>query len=107
MQDQLDHELERIDKLPKLGLLWVEYSAYALGVNIAPRKRSSKYCRLYGLTYYIKIVFVKLGSFLSRTRILVLIVNLSIIYSLVAFIMENYMISFETYVEVWFNVPYS
>ncbi|XP_017081061.1 odorant receptor 67b [Drosophila eugracilis] len=79
MQDLLDQELERIDRLPKLGLLWVEYSAYALGVNIAPRKRSSKYCQL--------------------TRILVLIINVSIIYSLVAFIMENYMISFETYVE--------
>ncbi|KAH8286121.1 hypothetical protein KR054_003031 [Drosophila jambulina] len=79
MQDLLDQELERIDKLPKLGLQWVEYSAYALGVNIAPRKRSSKYCRL--------------------TRILVVIVNLSIIYSLVAFIMENYHVSFETYVE--------
>ncbi|KAH8242365.1 hypothetical protein KR032_003346 [Drosophila birchii] len=79
MQDLLDQELERIDKLPKLGLQWVEYSAYALGVNIAPRKRSSKYCRL--------------------TRIVVVIVNLSIIYSLVAFIMENYHVSFETYVE--------
>ncbi|XP_016966316.1 odorant receptor 67b [Drosophila biarmipes] len=79
MQDPLDQELERIDNMPKLGLLWVEYSAYALGVNIAPRKRSSKYCRV--------------------TRFVVLIVNLSIIYSLIAFIMENYMISFETYVE--------
>ncbi|KAH8343226.1 hypothetical protein KR059_007008 [Drosophila kikkawai] len=79
MQDLLDQELERIDKLPKLGLQWVEYSAYALGVNIAPRKRSSKYCRL--------------------TRYVVVIVNLSIIYSLVAFIMENYHVSFETYVE--------
>ncbi|XP_017028326.1 odorant receptor 67b [Drosophila kikkawai] len=79
MQDLLDQELERIDKLPKLGLQWVEYSAYALGVNIAPRKRSSKYCRL--------------------TRVVVVIVNLSIIYSLVAFIMENYHVSFETYVE--------
>ncbi|XP_017040424.1 odorant receptor 67b isoform X2 [Drosophila ficusphila] len=78
-RDLLDQELERIDKLPKLGLLWVEYSAYCLGVNIAPRKRSSEYCRL--------------------TRIAVLIVNLSIIYSLVAFIKENYMISFEAYVE--------
>ncbi|KAI8040809.1 odorant receptor 67b isoform X2 [Drosophila gunungcola] len=79
MQDLLDQELERIDKMPKLGLFWVEYSAFALGVNIAPRKRSSKYCRL--------------------TRIAVLIVNLSIIYSLLAFIMEHYMITFETYVE--------
>ncbi|KAH8257570.1 hypothetical protein KR038_011514 [Drosophila bunnanda] len=79
MQDLLDQELDRIDKLPKLGLQWVEYSAYALGVNIAPRKRSSKYCRL--------------------TRSVVVIVNLSIIYSLVAFIMENYHVSFETYVE--------
>ncbi|KAH8384414.1 hypothetical protein KR200_005142 [Drosophila serrata] len=79
MQDLLDQELEQIDKLPKLGLQWVEYSAYALGVNIAPRKRSSKYCKL--------------------TRIVVVIVNLSIIYSLVAFIMENYHVSFETYVE--------
>lgn len=46
MEDLLDLELERIDKMPKLGLMWVEYSAYCMGVNIAPRKRSSKYCKL-------------------------------------------------------------
>ncbi|XP_017088336.2 odorant receptor 67b [Drosophila bipectinata] len=79
MEDLLDLELERIDKMPKLGLMWVEYSAYCLGVNIAPRKRSSKYCKL--------------------TRIVVGLVNLHIIYSLIAFIMANYHISFEAYVE--------
>ncbi|XP_017137225.1 odorant receptor 67b [Drosophila miranda] len=79
MQDLLDQELDRMDKLPKQGLFWVELSAYALGINIAPRKRSSKHCRL--------------------TLIVVLLVNLSIIYSLVAFIMANFQVSFETYVE--------
>ncbi|SPP76655.1 odorant receptor 67b [Drosophila guanche] len=79
MQDPLDQELDRMDKLPKRGLYWVEFSAYALGINIAPRKRSSTHCQL--------------------VRIVVLLINLSIIYSLVAFIMANYQVSFETYVE--------
>ncbi|KAH8406788.1 hypothetical protein KR222_003212 [Zaprionus bogoriensis] len=79
MQNILHQELERIDKLPKLGLTWVEYSAYGLGINIAPRKRSSKPCEF--------------------LRIFALIVNLCIIYSLIKFVMENYTVSFEAYVE--------
>ncbi|EDV96541.1 GH15142 [Drosophila grimshawi] len=64
MKNQLDQELETIDSLTKPGLTWVEYSAYALGVNIAPRKRSSWPC-----------------SFLIK------------------FIIANYKVSFEAYVE--------
>ncbi|KAH8270533.1 hypothetical protein KR018_011222 [Drosophila ironensis] len=79
MQDLLDLELERIDQMPKLGLWWVEYSAFCMGVNIAPRKRSSKFCKL--------------------TRYVVVVVNAHIIYSLIAFIMANYHVSFEAYVE--------
>ncbi|XP_062131285.1 odorant receptor 67b [Drosophila sulfurigaster albostrigata] len=79
MQNILDQELQLIDDLPKPGLTWVEYSAYALGINVAPRKRSSRPC-----------------GFL---RVFALLVNLSIIYSLIQFIMENYTVSFEAYVE--------
>ncbi|KAM8710615.1 hypothetical protein ACLKA7_017267 [Drosophila subpalustris] len=64
MQNILDLELQRIDDLPKLGVTWVEYSAYALGINIAPRKRSSRPCAF-----------------------------------LIQFIMANYNVSFEAYVE--------
>ncbi|XP_030385857.1 odorant receptor 67b-like [Scaptodrosophila lebanonensis] len=79
MEDIMNKELECIDALPKLGLACVEYSAYALGLNIAPRKRSSKPCKI--------ICFVAL------------IMNLCIIYSLIQFIMVHYTISFEAYVE--------
>ncbi|KAL7732250.1 hypothetical protein ACLKA6_018487 [Drosophila palustris] len=64
MQNILDLELQRIDDLPKLGVTWVEYSAYALGINIAPRKRSSRPCGF-----------------------------------LIQFIIANYNVSFEAYVE--------
>ncbi|XP_064544522.1 odorant receptor 67b [Drosophila montana] len=79
MLNIFDRELERIDYLPKPGLTWVEYSAYALGINMAPRKRTSRPCRF--------------------LRIFALLVNLSIIYSLIKFIMANYVVSFEAYVE--------
>ncbi|XP_034481574.1 odorant receptor 67b [Drosophila innubila] len=79
MQNILDLELQRIDDFPKLGLTWVEYSAYALGINIAPRKRSSRPC-----------------GFL---RFFALFINLGIIYSLIQFIIANYTVSFEAYVE--------
>ncbi|XP_068148897.1 odorant receptor 67b [Drosophila tropicalis] len=79
MQNVLEVELERIDEQPKLGLAWVEFSAYALGINLAPRKRSSK-----------PMPFI---------RTFAVLINLWIIYSLVAFIMANYQVSFEAYVE--------
>lgn len=53
MQNVLDKELNRIDNLPKMGLTWVEYSAYACGINIAPRKRTSKPCQLWVCLQYI------------------------------------------------------
>ncbi|ALC43662.1 Or67b, partial [Drosophila busckii] len=79
MQNILEQELDKIDELPKQGLKWVEYSAYALGLNIAPRKRGSRPCRF--------------------LRIFTWIVNMNIIYSLIKFIIVNFVVSFEAYVE--------
>ncbi|XP_017841527.2 odorant receptor 67b [Drosophila busckii] len=79
MQNILEQELDKIDELPKQGLKWVEYSAYALGLNIAPRKRGSGPCRF--------------------LRIFTWIVNMNIIYSLIKFIIVNFVVSFEAYVE--------
>ncbi|XP_023170118.2 odorant receptor 67b [Drosophila hydei] len=79
MQNALDQELENIDELPKKGLTWVEYCSYALGINVAPRKRTSRPCR-----------FLRTFAYLT---------NLNIIYSLISFVVENYMVSFEANVE--------
>ncbi|EDW18462.1 odorant receptor 67b [Drosophila mojavensis] len=78
MSNILDQELEKME-LPNPGVKWVEYCSFALGINMAPRKRTSRYC----------------GFF----RILAYLMNFYLTWGLINFVLKNYMVSFQAYVE--------
>ncbi|XP_017955148.1 odorant receptor 67b [Drosophila navojoa] len=78
MSNILDQELDKME-LPNQGVKWVEYCSYTLGINVVPRKRSSRYCRF--------------------LRIVAYLLNFHIMCGLMNFVLENYTVSFQTNIE--------